>query len=108
MTSDWARHLSPEEVREFAVDLVDAVRNGAGPDVHANLYRVIAEWRATAGILADPELAAELTRPLPGDDHGEVPERGDDVPPPVARAARRRPPRPGAPGAASRTSGPSG
>ncbi|MFD9688017.1 hypothetical protein ACFWXO_19920 [Kitasatospora sp. NPDC059088] len=41
-------------------------------DVHANLHRVMAEWRATARILADPELTAELTRPLPGDDHGEV------------------------------------
>ncbi|MFF4816541.1 prevent-host-death family protein [Kitasatospora sp. NPDC001309] len=68
----WVRHLSAEEVREFVVDLVEATRDVVELDVHANLHRVTAEWRATARILADPELTAELTRPLPGDDHGEV------------------------------------
>lgn len=70
----WVRHLSAEEVREFVVDLIDATRDVVEPDVHTNLHRVIVEWRATARILADPDLAAELTRPLPGDDHGEVTE----------------------------------
>ncbi|MEU6966300.1 prevent-host-death family protein [Kitasatospora aureofaciens] len=68
----WVRHLSAAEVREFVVDLVDATRDVVELDVHANLHRVIAQWRATARILADPGLAAELTGPLPGDDHGEV------------------------------------
>ncbi|MEV8323000.1 prevent-host-death family protein [Kitasatospora sp. NPDC059811] len=68
----WVRHLSAAEVREFVVDLVDATRDAVDLDVHANLHRVIVEWRATARVLADPELAAELARPLPGDDHGEV------------------------------------
>ncbi|MFD4396669.1 prevent-host-death family protein [Kitasatospora sp. NPDC059803] len=68
----WVRHLSADEVREFVVDLVDATRDAVDLDVHANLHRVIVEWRATARVLADPELAAELARPLPGDDHGEV------------------------------------
>jgi hypothetical protein len=64
----WVRHLSAEEVREFVVDLVDATRDVVELDVHANLHRVTVEWRATARILADPE----LTGHLPGDDHGEV------------------------------------
>ncbi|MFF1786306.1 prevent-host-death family protein [Kitasatospora sp. NPDC058243] len=68
----WVRHLSADEVREFVVDLVDATRDAVDLDVHANLHRVIVEWRATARVLADPELAAELARPLPGDNHGEV------------------------------------
>lgn len=68
----WVRHLSAEEMREFVVDLVDATRDVVELDVHANLHHVIVEWRATARILADPELAVELTRPLPGEDHGEV------------------------------------
>ncbi|MFJ7273943.1 prevent-host-death family protein [Kitasatospora sp. NPDC098663] len=68
----WVRHLSADEVREFVVDLVDATRDAVDLGVHANLHRVIVEWRATARVLADPELAAELARPLPGDDHGEV------------------------------------
>lgn len=69
----WVRHLSTPEVRQFVVELVDAVRDAAELDVHANLHRVIVEWRATARILADPELTARLTTPLPDEDHGEVP-----------------------------------
>ncbi|MFE6744723.1 prevent-host-death family protein [Kitasatospora purpeofusca] len=69
----WARHLSTDEVREFVVDLVDATRDAVELDVHANLHRVIVEWRATARILADPGLASQLTEPLTGEDHGEVP-----------------------------------
>jgi hypothetical protein len=37
-----------------------------------SLHSVIVEWRATARILADPELTAQLTRPLPEEDHGAV------------------------------------
>ncbi|MFD4373923.1 prevent-host-death family protein [Streptomyces sp. NPDC058486] len=68
----WVRHLSAEEVREFVGDLVDATHDAAQLDVHATLHRTIAEWRATARVLADPALTAELTRPLPAEDHGEV------------------------------------
>ncbi|WP_406284937.1 prevent-host-death family protein [Embleya sp. NBC_00896] len=68
----WIRHLSAEEVREFVVDLVDATRDAAELDVHSTLHRVIVEWRATARILADPELATQLTGSLQGEDHGEV------------------------------------
>ncbi|MCF6474853.1 prevent-host-death family protein [Nonomuraea sp. MG754425] len=68
----WARHLSAEERREFVQDLVAATQDAADLDVHATLHRVIVEWRATARILADPALTARLTRPLPGEDHGEV------------------------------------
>ncbi len=53
-------------------DLVDATNDAAHLDVHGNLHRLVAEWRATARILADPELTAKLTRRLPDEDHGEV------------------------------------
>ncbi|MCZ7414863.1 MULTISPECIES: prevent-host-death family protein [unclassified Streptomyces] len=69
----WVRHLSAEEVREFVVDLIDATRDAVELDVHTNVHRVVTEWRATARILADPDLAAQLTTPLPDEDHGEVP-----------------------------------
>ncbi|MCO6009879.1 hypothetical protein NE236_33400 [Actinoallomurus purpureus] len=68
----WVRHLSAAEAREFVVDLVDAIRDATDLDVHSNLHRVIVEWRATARILADPELTARLTTRLPREDHGEV------------------------------------
>ncbi|MFB4280994.1 hypothetical protein ACBJ59_37295 [Nonomuraea sp. MTCD27] len=68
----WTRHLSAGERREFVQDLVDATKDAVDLDVHATLHRVVAEWRATARILADPALTARLTRPLPDEDHGEV------------------------------------
>lgn len=67
-TSTSPPNATAAEVREFAVDLVRAGRDAAELDVHSNLHRVIVEWRATARILADPELTAQLTTPLPDDD----------------------------------------
>ncbi|MGA5314771.1 prevent-host-death family protein [Streptomyces pseudogriseolus] len=68
----WVRHLSTKEVREFVADLIDATNDASHLDVHGNLHRLVAEWRATARILADPDLTAKLTRRLPDEDHGEV------------------------------------
>jgi hypothetical protein len=68
----WVRHLSDDEMREFVRELIDATHDAAQLDVHAGLHRAIVEWRATARILADPELTAQLTRRLPDEDHGEV------------------------------------
>ncbi|UUN27464.1 hypothetical protein [Streptomyces sp. FIT100] len=53
-------------------ELVDATHCVVDLAIHANLHRVVVEWRATARILAEPDLTAELTRPLPDEDHGEV------------------------------------
>ncbi|MEW1832408.1 hypothetical protein [Streptomyces sp. NPDC088196] len=53
-------------------ELIDATYDAAQLDVHGNLHRVVVEWRATARVLADPELTAQLTRRLPDEDHGEV------------------------------------
>ncbi|MGY0068044.1 prevent-host-death family protein [Streptomyces sp. QTS137] len=68
----WVRHLPSEELKEFVAELIDATNDAAEPDVHGNPHRVVVEWRATARILADPELTAQLTRRLPDEDHGEV------------------------------------
>ncbi|MEO3976122.1 prevent-host-death family protein [Streptomyces sp. CAU 1734] len=68
----WVRHLSADETSEFVGELVDATHDAVHLDIHAGLHRVIAEWRATARILADTELTARLTRALPDEDHGEV------------------------------------
>ena len=69
----WVRHLSRDETREFAQDLIDATRDLTELDVPANLHRILIEWRATARILADPELAALAAQPLLEEDHGTVP-----------------------------------
>ncbi|WP_327429533.1 prevent-host-death family protein [Streptomyces sp. NBC_01236] len=68
----WIRHLSSDELKEFVAELIDATYDAAQLDVHGSLHRVVVEWRATARILADPELTAQLTRRLPDEDHGEV------------------------------------
>ncbi|MFJ7996679.1 prevent-host-death family protein [Streptomyces sp. NPDC096310] len=72
----WVRHLDPEEVRAFTVELLeslsDAAELGAGEAVH----RAIVSWRATARINADPEQLMESLRPLDGDNHGQVEVRG--------------------------------
>ncbi|MEU6552872.1 prevent-host-death family protein [Streptomyces sp. NPDC046915] len=70
----WVRHLSAEEMKQFVAELIDATHDVAQLDVHSNLHRVVVEWRATARILADPELTDQLTRRLPDKDHGEVTE----------------------------------
>ncbi|MGY1499487.1 hypothetical protein ACW4TU_23380 [Streptomyces sp. QTS52] len=41
--------------------------------MHTNLHRVIVDWRATARILANPDLTAQLTTQLPDEDHGGHP-----------------------------------
>jgi hypothetical protein len=72
MSDDWQRHLPPEDHAEMIRELAEA------PARH--LDAVIAAWRSTAGVYADPELHAALTRDL-GDDGGPVPQPcGDDVP----------------------------
>lgn len=50
----WVRHLSADELKQFVTELIDATHDLAQLDVHANLHRVVVEWRATARILAAP------------------------------------------------------
>jgi len=68
----WTRYLSTEEMGEFVVDLVNATHDIVDLDLHSSLHRAIVEWRATARILADPELTAELTGSHLDEDYGEV------------------------------------
>ncbi|MEV2218241.1 prevent-host-death family protein [Streptomyces sp. NPDC050997] len=68
----WVRHLSGDELKQFVAELIDATHDVAQLEVHANLHRVVVEWRATARVLADPALTAQLTRRLPDEDHDEV------------------------------------
>ncbi|MGW3283542.1 hypothetical protein ACWDR3_02715 [Streptomyces sp. NPDC001002] len=68
----WVRHLSADELGEFVAELFEAACDVTQVDGHGHLHRVVVEWRATARVLADPELTAQLTRRLPDEDHGEV------------------------------------
>lgn len=63
----WVRHLSPDEQRTFTLELVEALSDAAELDVDATTREVIAGWRATARIKADPAQYAEARRPTSGD-----------------------------------------
>ncbi|MFI0406334.1 hypothetical protein [Actinomadura sp. 3N508] len=63
----WVRHLSTEEVRAFTVELVEAISDAAELDLDASTGEVIAGWRATARIKADPAQLADAARPTSGD-----------------------------------------
>lgn len=63
----WVRHLSTDELRAFTLDLVEALSDAAELDVDATTAEVIAGWRATARIKADPERYAEARKPSSGD-----------------------------------------
>lgn len=63
----WVRHLSPDEQRTFTLELVEALSDAAELDVDATTREVIAGWRATARIKADPAQYAEARRSTSGD-----------------------------------------
>lgn len=63
----WVRHLSPDELRAFTSELVEALSDAAELDVDATTQEVIAGWRATARIKADPAQYAEARKATSGD-----------------------------------------
>lgn len=74
----WVAFLSREEVREFIVDLVATMKAAESIDNPAPVAQLIEEWRHTAEVLADPELAAVLVAPSTVD-HGTVSPPGGDA-----------------------------
>ena len=68
----WVRHLRDEGKREFAAEWLDALSAAAAMGNNAGVEVVVAEWRSTAEIYADPELFARLTRPVDDIDYGPV------------------------------------
>ena len=74
----WLKFLPEWERDAFFEDFFRTAEAAAGLGVMAPLGRVLREWRATAAIYADPMLAQELRRPVPGD--------GDRVPQPDVKA----------------------
>ena len=53
--------LPAEDAREFAAELAESLRTTTSIAPHLQL---ITEWRHTAAVHADPELAARLARDL--------------------------------------------
>lgn len=68
----WVRYLPKSGTQSFIVELVDAMEGAESLGNPAPVAQVIAEWRHTAEVYADPELLAALTSD--GDDFGPVPD----------------------------------
>ncbi|GAA1707247.1 DUF6247 family protein [Nonomuraea bangladeshensis] len=64
----WIRHLTAEDMQAFTLELAQALHDSASPqNPDATVGEIIAGWRATARIKADPEHYAEALEPTTGD-----------------------------------------
>lgn len=70
----WVRFLPKHDVQAFLVELVDTIHACGDLGNVAALMPVIAAWKETAEIHADPELLKAAREPLDGTDYGEVPD----------------------------------
>lgn len=72
----WVRHLPEDAWPEFAAEWLDTLNAATDLDNNAAVEGVVAAWRATAEIYADPVLYAVATRTH------ETIENGEHVPRP--------------------------
>ncbi|MBO0802847.1 MAG: hypothetical protein J2P25_07200 [Nocardiopsaceae bacterium] len=69
----WVRHLPDDEKKEFAAEWLDTLSAAADMNNNAAVETLVAGWRATAEVYADPELYEILTREHDKGDYGPVP-----------------------------------
>lgn len=67
----WVRFLPADDAQQFLMELVETLRGADDLDNFAPVTQLIEEWRHTAEVHADPELAAALLQDA--DDLGPVP-----------------------------------
>lgn len=68
----WVRHLPEDAWPEFAAEWLEALSAAGELDNGAAVEGIVAGWRSTAEVYADPELFAILTREHDGTDYGPV------------------------------------
>jgi hypothetical protein len=68
----WVRHLPEDARQQFAAEWLDALNTAGELNNGATVEGLVAGWRSTAEIYADPELFAILTREHDGTDYGPV------------------------------------
>lgn len=73
----WADVLPKEDRVRFVTDFVRAFQASAEMGQWTSLAQTVREWKATAAVYSDPELAEQLSRPL-NDDFGAVPDPTED------------------------------
>jgi hypothetical protein len=62
----WVNSLSPVNLRLFAVELADAIKQSAITGDPGALTLLVAAWQATAELDASPAVLAEVKRPKRG------------------------------------------
>jgi hypothetical protein len=60
----WTSYLSEEGRKEFVTELPAVIQDCEDLGTFAPLETFIASWRSTAAVMADPELADRLSRPV--------------------------------------------
>ena len=74
----WVRFLPEEAVREFLVEFMETARAASDLGTMSPMAAVIASWKSTAEVYADPDLSARLSAPLDdGLGPAEVPGGGE-------------------------------
>ncbi|MEV0632909.1 DUF6247 family protein [Nonomuraea wenchangensis] len=64
----WIGHLTADDMRAFTLELAQALHDPESPqNLDDTVWEILAGWRATALIKADPEHYAEALRPTTGD-----------------------------------------
>ncbi|MFB6567348.1 hypothetical protein [Streptomyces noursei] len=63
----WVRFLPEDAVREFLVEFMETARAASELGTVGPVAPVIAAWKSTAEVYADPELRAKLSEPLEDD-----------------------------------------
>lgn len=63
----WVRFLPEDAVREFLVEFMETARAASDLGTMSPLAPVVAAWKSTAEIYADPELSAKLREPAEED-----------------------------------------
>lgn len=74
----WVRFLPEAAVREFLVEFMDTARAASDLGTVSPLVPLIASWKSTAEIYADPELREELASPTEGDYGPVEPPEADE------------------------------
>jgi hypothetical protein len=63
----WVGFLPQKDRVEFVQELIQCLEASASVDNFAPFGELLEDWRTTASIWADPDLASELLAALPGD-----------------------------------------
>ena len=60
----WARYLPDDDQELFARDLLHSIRASADLGSYAGVELTVSQWRATAEVWSDPDLAERLSTPV--------------------------------------------